>query len=506
MTDRTALRARNHDDRRIRSLGAHPRRDTPLGLRPASSVSAAGVTRGSGRDLARIVLVLLAVWALLLGLLPASGGGAALADPASPTVTEVTPASGSVSGGTTVTITGSGLNAVDEVLFAGLPGTDLDIAHDGSSLTVVTPPSANLAVQQATLSLADDAGAVIASGAFMYKPDLTEYRVEHVTLGELASRSQRKPVTRTATAPYLVFGTDSRTGDPYLYETDYDYVNRTAAHPAYLRESDERQLDPNRIGTPNDFRAEINEHPSLPAVTRHGSQVIDARDGVLELYSYAWCASGNTFDSITTYCSVFGPEVYTEPFFARSDQALAFDWAANRDDDDYEIYAFLVEVDDPSVSVDIPTDPAAHTLIAHGQGWDQNWTTATGDIPADGYYRFRFVNGSYDGTGGTLVGSNMYIDDLVLVGLRNRIQLPEVGDQVGAGSDTFAVSPVTATSGAPVEVTSLTPNVCTVSVDPASPSEVTVTKVALGNCTLRAAQGLTGEYAPAATPGLNRMW
>ncbi|MDG4786571.1 IPT/TIG domain-containing protein [Micromonospora sp. WMMD1102] len=57
-----------------------------------------------------------------------------------PTVTSVSPPAGPSTGGTRVTVTGTGLTGATGVDFGGNPGTDLVVDPDGTSLTVTTPP------------------------------------------------------------------------------------------------------------------------------------------------------------------------------------------------------------------------------------------------------------------------------------------------------------------------------------------------------------------------------
>ncbi|MFI6761278.1 beta strand repeat-containing protein [Micromonospora sp. NPDC050417] len=57
-----------------------------------------------------------------------------------PTITSIVPDTGPNTGGTTVTITGTGFTGATGVTFGDTPGTDLVVDPSGTSLTVVTPP------------------------------------------------------------------------------------------------------------------------------------------------------------------------------------------------------------------------------------------------------------------------------------------------------------------------------------------------------------------------------
>lgn len=285
-----------------------------------------------------------------------------------------------------------------------------------------------------------------------------------VILGDLASRTQRAPVTISGIGPYTVRGTDSRTQDPYEFVTDFNYHT---GNIGWQREGDERTL------TSQNWTSNTN------------SSYL-GRSGVMQLSSNASCQSGNSFGGITTYCSTFGPDVYTQPFTATVGQAVSFDWAAQRVSDDYEVYAYLVKVDGNGYGT-----PADHTLIAYGRGAAQGWTTASKEIPANGTYRFRFVNGSYDQTGGFVLGSNMYIDSVVKLGLANSITFPNLSDRVLADGP-LTVS-ATAASGGAVTFSSSTTSICTV-----SGTTVTLTGN-LGICTVVANQAGGGDYVPAET-------
>lgn len=164
-------------------------------------------------------------------------------------------------------------------------------------------------------------------------------------------------------------------GPDYSFVSDRDY-RPGGQEDGWGWEGVQRDLDPNRAQRP--FQAEVV-------------------DDALRLFSEDnWCVSATT----SAYCSVFGPDAWSSPFDARANDDLAFDWSAANGKDDYEVYGFLVDED------------GVHTELMYGRGYRQGWTTSTGKIPADGTYRFRFVSGTYDSTGGLQVGASLYIDDV----------------------------------------------------------------------------------------------
>jgi hypothetical protein len=347
---------------------------------------------------------------------------------------------------------------------------------------------------------------------YTYRPVLGAVGTSRVWLHDLASRSQRKEIVRTQSAPYFVSGTDSRTGEAYLYQTDVLYNTVSGTHVgAYSRESDERgssfSATPVTSGTPFAGGPSVGTAPNQLTALKSGGS----------------CTNTNAFGGATTYCSIFGPEVYTESFYAQAGQSLSFEWRAKIVADDYEIYAFLVRVADddpvsygPSNALIAETGSTtgknasgyqayvdSHTLVAHSLGRSPGeFFTASAAVPDDGLYRFRFVNGSYDATGGFVWGSEMYIKNTILVGTTNAITVNNgnpLGDQVGSGSPvTYSpyVFNVSATSGAAVAVSAT--GKCSASTAGTTPTVVTVTNSGgAGDCTLRFSQGASGEFAPA---------
>ena len=304
---------------------------------------------------------------------------------------------------------------------------------------------------------------------------------DRIVLGDLASRSQSKPISvggASGSGVYTVVGTDSRTGELYTYITDVAYQD---GDPGEQRESDERSTDG------FDFARSLTTYADVEGASR---------DDVLYLYSDGDCqeipdggTDENILDGVETYCSVFGPEVWTSAFAATSGQALAFDYAAEAGDN-YEIYAFLVAVNcsDPS---DLSTcdygggkgenasDPLdTHTLFLHRRGKRLAWSTASGAVPGTGVFRFRFVDGAFDRSGGQALGTDFYIDPASLVlGAAQTITFAQPSDVV-IDDGTFDIS-ATASSGLAVTVASLDTGVCTI-------VGSTVTPVSGGTCILRA--------------------
>lgn len=216
-------------------------------------------------------------------------------------------------------------------------------------------------------------------------------------------------------------------------------------------------------------------------------------ENAVKLVNSSSCAGGYG----TSYCSAFGPQVYTEKFQATEGDYLAFQYGASRGADDYEIYAFLVEVS--------TNDYAAgdHTLIAYGRGGNEPWKTVTGSIPTTGTYRFRFVNGTFDFSDGGALGSSMWIDPTIWVGKNNYITMDPITDKVrGSSPETFLIRAKAASDGL-VSFLALPAGRCAVGAstklnDGTSEALVTIPSSATnGGCTIYASTPQFGPFVPA---------
>lgn len=343
--------------------------------------------------------------------------------------------------------------------------------------------------------------------------------VQQLMLGELASRTRRGELSGGGVGPvFTVSGIDGRTDGAYSFETDVPY-GRAISDPifqdpfsTYLMDGDSHygwSREGNEVGE-SGADTIFDDCYSISYGSAGG------RSDILELESDLWCSGAGYSNQYSvdpdlySYCSIFGPEVYSEPFYANAGQSLSFDWGAQSVSDDYEIYAFLVRVNDPEDG--IPTkaqalaavdseDPGFHSLVLYSRGNgeegddDVQFVTSAAEIPEDGYWRFRFVNGSFDGTGGHALGARMNLDPTIFVGRTNEITFDEIADATGVGVEVDL--DISATSNEPVSLVSLTDSVC--SVARVSGTWVVTTLLGDATCSLRASQAAIAPFSAAAS-------
>lgn len=113
--------------------------------------------------------------------------------------------------------------------------------------------------------------------------------------------------------------------------------------------------------------------------------------------------------SMTTangYDVVHGPAVYSDVFEASSGDVIYFDWRAYAGGDDFDAFGYIVNT---------TTGAQIEVLDATG-GSNTDWTTKATTILTAGTYRFVFVNGTYDASGGQAAGGTLYIDNVRVFG------------------------------------------------------------------------------------------
>ena len=119
--------------------------------------------------------------------------------------------------------------------------------------------------------------------------------------------------------------------------------------------------------------------------------------------SYSLQLVSTSMKSTYGFDVIHGPSVYSDTFEGETGQTISFDWRALSGNDAYDVFGYILN-----------TDTNATTVILNKSGTtdDTPWATANVTIPATGNYRFVFVAGSYDYTGGLMLGASLYIDNI----------------------------------------------------------------------------------------------
>ncbi len=116
--------------------------------------------------------------------------------------------------------------------------------------------------------------------------------------------------------------------------------------------------------------------------------------------------------SITTqlgYDVVHGPAAYSSTFEATAGDTLYFDWRAVASGDAYDVFGYLL-----NVSTGAQTEVL--DAVGNSDSAQTNWATAQATVPTSGTYRFVFVAGSFDWSGGRATGAKLYIDNVRVYG------------------------------------------------------------------------------------------
>lgn len=107
----------------------------------------------------------------------------------------------------------------------------------------------------------------------------------------------------------------------------------------------------------------------------------------------------------------YGPAVYSNDIvYARPGDTIQFSYKAESGGDAYNIYAYMLEVSSGRTLQILDVNQTNQNL-------SQPWTTVTKVVQPgeEGNYHFVFINGSFDATGGLVVGSTLIIDNINLI-------------------------------------------------------------------------------------------
>ena len=84
--------------------------------------------------------------------------------------------------------------------------------------------------------------------------------------------------------------------------------------------------------------------------------------------------------------------------------------------DAYDVYGYLLNEDDGS-TIELLNETATlsyQSTQSMGLG-DDGWITSSANVSADGNYKFVFIAGSYDRTGGLYLGNGLAIKDVDVI-------------------------------------------------------------------------------------------
>lgn len=108
------------------------------------------------------------------------------------------------------------------------------------------------------------------------------------------------------------------------------------------------------------------------------------------------------------YDIVRGPYIYSDtPVALQANDAVSFQWKAEGGDDAYDVFAYLVDVNNGNTQELLnETGPSTNASTP--------WQTVNTNVAANGQYRFVFVSGTYDFSGGKAAGAQLFIDNVTV--------------------------------------------------------------------------------------------
>ena len=114
-----------------------------------------------------------------------------------------------------------------------------------------------------------------------------------------------------------------------------------------------------------------------------------------------------TMTSVSGFDIVHGPYlVSSEAKEINAGEKVNFDWKASGTNDAFDIFAYIVDVDTGATEI----------LLNQTQSpkGSTDWTTVSHTVQTSGNYKYVFINGTYDDTGGKLLGAEMYLDNIYI--------------------------------------------------------------------------------------------
>jgi alpha-tubulin suppressor-like RCC1 family protein len=195
-----------------------------------------------------------------------------------------------------------------------------------------------------------------------------------------------------------------------------------------------------------------------------------------------------------------GPAIVSDAFKGIAGQVITLNWYSAAGSDDFAVLGYLLDTDaNGNGTAEGTVEDCSQTEILDTHGKTvSGWQYASVTVPdTHNFYKFVFVNGTHDFSGGMASGASFWIDNISQGDPQTvTMDLSDITGKnfySGATSAPFSIAgEATATSGLPITYTSSTPSKCTV-------SGTTVTVVGAGTCTIVASQ-------PGGTDSGGKLW
>ena len=213
---------------------------------------------------------------------------------------------------------------------------------------------------------------------------------------------------------------------------------------------------------------------------------------------------GNSADG---YHVKHGPAIVSDEFKGIAGQVITLNWYSAAGSDDFAVLGYLLDTDanGNGVAEGTVADCAQTEILdTHGKTVS-GWQFATVTVPdTRDFYKFVFVNGTHDFSGGRASGASFWIDNISQGEAQTvTFSLSGVTANYYAGNSTAPFQlPGTSSSGMAVSYSSSTTSKCTVT------SSGVLTVVGAGLCTITALQsgGETGGVLYAASPSVTQSF
>ena len=112
--------------------------------------------------------------------------------------------------------------------------------------------------------------------------------------------------------------------------------------------------------------------------------------------------------NVNGYGIVHGPAIVSDSSVKLNPgDSVSFEWRATGGGDAYDVIGYLVDENTGHIE-EILNETGADASAS------TSWATVTRDITTSGTYKFVFVAGTWDATGGTVAGAQLYIDNIAV--------------------------------------------------------------------------------------------